>query len=211
MSLIRFLSSGSRGLTKGAPPLGRYRLPDGRVIPDFGGGKNPFASKTLPAQEEPAVGVTAKAALTQAAPPSPAVLPQGADVLSRWARKGRSVVESVRSRLPQVSAAGFGLPRLLEGVKRFPQMALQALPRKKAPVRFAATASARVQGPLQGELSLENVRVVRNDLTDTDYEVVCSETATASPVKRVPQTVPLIPQSRPLGRLAERLFSQKAH
>jgi hypothetical protein len=55
------------------------------------------------------------------------------------------------------------------------------------------------------------VRVVRNDLTDTDYEVVCSETVTGSPVRRVPQTVALPTHPRPLGRLAERLFSQKLH
>jgi hypothetical protein len=71
-------------------------------------------------------------------------------------------------------------------------------------------------GPVQGELSLENVRVVRNDLTDTDYEVVAADTATASPVKQAPQTVPVsakpeLPEPRPLGQLADRLFSPKTH
>jgi hypothetical protein len=85
------------------------------------------------------------------------------------------------------------------------------LPGRKAPVRYAGTVAPRAAGPIQGELSLENVRVVRNDLTDTDYEVVCSETVTGSPVRRVPQTVALPTHPRPLGRLAERLFSQKLH
>lgn len=76
-------------------------------------------------------------------------------------------------------------------------------------MRFANTVAPRADGAGQGELSLENVRVVRNDLTDTDYEVVCSQTSTASPVKRVPQTESLPTPPRPLGRLAERLFSQK--
>jgi hypothetical protein len=64
---------------------------------------------------------------------------------------------------------------------------------------------------VQAELSLEKVRVVRNDLTDTDYEVVCADTATASPIKKAPATVPVSTQPRTLGRLAERLFSQKTH
>jgi hypothetical protein len=83
------------------------------------------------------------------------------------------------------------------------------MPRRKRPVPFASSVAPLPGRAMQGELSLENVRVVRNDLTDTDYEVVCSETATASPVKRVPLTVPMTAEPRALGRLAERLFSQK--
>jgi len=58
---------------------------------------------------------------------------------------------------------------------------------------------------VQGELSLENVRVVRNDLSDTDYEVVLADTATASPVRR--GGGPATARAKgSLGSLAERLF-----
>jgi len=213
MSLIRYLSSGSRGLTKGAPPMGRYRLPDGRLIPDFGSAKNPFTPKSLPPQDEnrPADGVTARAASTQAAPPSPASLPGPTPKSARLRLTGqriRGLMGGLRSRMGALTSR---LRAVWALIRRVPGAALERLPRRKAPVRFAATAASPVKRPVQGELSLETVRVVRNDLTDTDYEVVCSETATASPVKRVPQTVPLPVRQRPLGRLAERLFSQKVH
>jgi hypothetical protein len=207
MSLIRFLSSGGRGLTKGAPPLGRYRLPDGRLIPDFGGGKNPFTSKVLPVREEDsssATGVTARAALTQAVPPSPVSLNPGKPVAGLLAvlwRRARGLSARVEP----------ATHRVLQAVKGLVSALVAKLRRRQARSPLATSTRPQVAGPVQGELSLEKVRVVRNDLTDTDYEVVCAETVTASPLKKVPATVSLSPQPRTLGRLAERLFSQKSH
>jgi hypothetical protein len=81
--------------------------------------------------------------------------------------------------------------------------------RRRSP--FARSASAKLEGPVQGEFSLDQVRVVRNDLSETDYEVVRAATATASPVKRAPETVKVSASTRrPLGRLAGRLFKHKA-
>jgi len=206
MSLIRFLSFGSRGLTKGAPPMGRYRLPDGSLIPNFGAGKNPFTTKALPPQRDPspAAGATARAASTQAAPPSPAPLHRALRVRAAqvFARTGPAV-RAALSRIRPVWA------QAVQWGRRLPAALMARMPRRKRPVPFASSVAPLPGRAMQGELSLENVRVVRNDLTDTDYEVVCSETATASPVKRVPQTVPMTAEPRALGRLAERLFSQK--
>lgn len=205
MNLIRFLSSGSRGLSKGAPPMGRYRLPDGTLIPNFGSGKNPFASKTLPSQggTSPAAGVTARAASTQAAPPSSVHLQPGQrttaqhlTALLEWSRR-------MGTRAWRITLWAVHRVKLLAG--SFGSM----LPRGKTRTFLATSSAPRPAGPVQGELSLENVRVVRNDLTDTDYEVVCGETTTASPVTRAPQIVPVPTSPRRLGRLAERLFSQK--
>ena len=206
MSLIRFLSFGSRGLTKGAPPMGRYRLPNGSVIPNFGAGKNPFTSSVLSPQKDssPAAGATARAASTQAAPPSPAPSPGAlrtlaAEALVRAWLVLRVAVSRLRSVWVQCVQCGRGLPARLK----------TRLPGRGGRIPFASSVSPQAARPVQGELTLENVRVVRNDLTDTDYEVVCSETTTASPVKRVPQTVPVVTEPGALGRLAERLFSQK--
>ncbi len=206
MSLMRFLSSGSRGLTKGAPPMGRYRLPDGRLIPDFGSGRNPFASKSLPVAGDasPEAGITAEAASTQAVPPSPVALEPRTPVaalLGVSRRMARGVSAQVKPAMRQA----------LHGLKGLGAASLARLRRRETRAPLATSSRPQVAGPVQGELSLEKVRVVRNDLTDTDYEVVCAETVTASPLKKVPATVSLSPQPRALGRLAERLFSQKPH
>jgi len=209
MNLIRFLSSGGRGLTKGAPPMGRYRLPDGRLIPTFGTGKNPFTSKTskvLSAQEESfsEAGVTAKAALTQAAPPSSVPLARS-ETAGNWNVRYRSFLTGLWRRLQPVSLKGF------RWLKSLPSALIARLPRQKRRVPLATSSHPLPTGPVQAELCLENVRVVRNDLTDTDYEVVRAETTTASPLRKVPTTVAVPAQPRGLGRLAERLFSQKTH
>jgi len=208
MNLIRFLSSGSRGLTKGAPELGRYRLPDGRLIPDFSSSKNPFNHKDLPSRAEtsPAIGVTAKAASTQAALPSSVPFPQA--VRAKAGRGVAGILAALGGLLTRVRSLGL---RLLQSVKGIPARLIGRLPRGRNRATATASSTRPVERPVQGELSLENVRVVRNDLTDTDYEVVCAETSTASPVKRVPKVTPAPVKHGALGRLAERLFSQKAH
>jgi hypothetical protein len=189
MSLIRFLSAGGRGLAHGAPPMGRYRLPDGRVIPNFAG-KNPFGPpKHSPSQSSSpsATGVTAKAALTQAAPPLPVDSP------------AKPTGSSFRPEPVVVR------PSRLANLARWLKALLAWRPwRRRSAVR-GQKAPTVPSGPVQGELRLENVRVVRNDLSDTDYEVVSAQTSTASPVRSSGQ-----PKSgsamAPLGRLAERLF-----
>jgi hypothetical protein len=101
--------------------------------------------------------------------------------------------------------------RMFDWIKRMPAGLIARVRRRRSQAVVTLPPAHAASGPVQGELSLENVRVVRNDLTDTDYEVVCAETATASPVKRAPQAAPAPAEVRTLGRLAERLFSQKTH
>lgn len=195
MSLIRFLSAGSRGLAHGARPMGRYRLPDGRVIPNFGGPRNPFTSKNSPSQASspPAADVSAKAALTQAPPPAPS-LSKPADTPPKIGPR-RGLVKRFVS--------GF-----IGGMKRVGSVLTPWRSRKNLGVSDAKTFSA-VRGPVQGELSLENVRVVRNDLSDSDYEVVCADTATASPTVAQRGERPGATDGLPWSRLAERLFGSR--
>lgn len=207
MSLIRFLSSGSRSLSKGAKPMGRYQLPAGRMLPEFGGPKNPFHRESAPTSEgNPSRGCdTARAVSTQAAPPSPALSgPEAAEAagsadrvsrLAGWSGVARAGGRRVWDLVARWAGLIVGLGR--SGLARL---------RFRRSLPCVQTGSAKLREPVQPEFSLEQVRVVRNDLTETDYEVVSSETATASPVKRVPQTVNVPVASRPLGRLAERLF-----
>lgn len=62
--------------------------------------------------------------------------------------------------------------------------------------KSASGAIPRFNGaPVQGELSLENIKVVRNDLSDTDLEVVTR--------KMAPQAMPTFLSAKPAG-LADR-------
>jgi len=201
MNLIRFLSASSRGLAHGAPPMGKYRLPHGRVFPEFGR-KNPFGSKTSsPSLPEPTVaaGDTAKAALTQAAPPlpveSPAVEPTPFAPAPGRPAVGKRWVAGCGP-LFRLWATRCG--SLLRSVLAWRPWRARSRARKR-------NSDLAAHGPVQGELSLENVRVVRNDLSDTDYEVVLADTATASPVRR--GGGPATARAKgSLGSLAERLF-----
>lgn len=62
---------------------------------------------------------------------------------------------------------------------------LARLSRKANP--FKSTVRPAARGALQGELSLANVRVVRNDLSDSDLELV---EAASKPAARVEQDAP---------------------
>jgi hypothetical protein len=71
--------------------------------------------------------------------------------------------------------------------------------------REARPAEAAPQ-PVQSELSLDSVKVVHNDLSDADVEVVPMKSRTANPAA-VPD---LPPPSRPWEFLAERMFHTTA-
>jgi hypothetical protein len=69
-------------------------------------------------------------------------------------------------------------------------------------LRGPAPAAQSIQAPVQSELSLDSVKVVQNDLSDADVEVVPIKSRTASePVVPV-----LPPPTRPWEFLAERMF-----
>ena len=69
-------------------------------------------------------------------------------------------------------------------------------------LRGPAPATRSAQGPVQSELSLDSVKVVHNDLSDADVEVVPIKSRTAGEA-----TVPVLPPpTRPWEFLAERMF-----
>jgi hypothetical protein len=70
------------------------------------------------------------------------------------------------------------------------------------------SAPQKAQRPLQAELSLDRVKVVHNDLTDADVEVVPIKSRTASEVES-----PMLPPARTgdsLSRLSAKIFGVKA-
>jgi hypothetical protein len=72
--------------------------------------------------------------------------------------------------------------------------------------RGPAPAAQNPQDPVQSELSLDSVKVVHNDLSDADVEVVPIKSRTAGEA-----TVPVLPPpTKPWEFLAERMFHATA-
>jgi hypothetical protein len=144
MSLMRLLSAG-KSLVGVTEDERRYRMGNRGLMPKFGSGKNPFlkepAEKKLPAGQGTSV----------ASPPAPVA--ESHPVTSRATRQWPSASPAFRG------MAG----SLMEKLKsRLPGRALQG-------VRTSFARSAKL--PMQGELSLDRIQVVRNDLSDTDFEI----------------------------------------
>lgn len=181
MSLLRLLSTGKSlvGLTDNPH---RYRLTQQRLLPCFGSKKNPFRSRIVPSAEKVAEPVSQPASQEQL-PPA-----QSAEAGAQAALTGTAA--PAQARPSGLVSRGAGL--------------LSGLFAKRAePGRCVADPKAK---PLvQGELSLERVKVVRNDLSDSDLEVVEAKPA-AEPQQAGAQGVPAAPVGGPLVRVGRRLF-----
>jgi hypothetical protein len=175
MSLLRLLAAGKSlvGLTD---TDGRYRLTHQRLLPQFGPTRNPFSSsrKSEPVQTE--------AQFT------------GADVADGAPKEGCQTPNScgttaaaLQSGLPDRTATTrVGGRGLTEALRRRAAALLSGCKAKltgwlgRASVKAAKPAIPRfTKPPVQGELSLDRIRVVRNDLSDADLEVLPARTPAA--------------------------------
>ena len=168
MSLLRLLTSG-KSLVGVSDEESRYRLTSQKLLPQFGPARNPFSSiaKAHPAQTaarspEDHGGNGASVAR----PGLPGPRGESAAVLQRVVehRAGPAKFDlrklagtlwrRIAALLSRWQAKLFGLFARSGG-----KAAKSAIPRFPKP-------------PVQGELSLDRIRVVRNDLSDADLEVV---------------------------------------
>jgi hypothetical protein len=189
MSLMRLLSSGKSWV--GLKDSGiRYRMTDPRAMPKFGSDKNRFhtSAKSPPAQTqcpEPAARFakrTETAALAGVVQPeecfSSSDVPAPANVLPAGAAAPRAKEEPEQARavkakrVAQVKSAGIKAAQVLRQAKAalLSKLHWLIMGRRNRPTRPA-------RGPLtepavQGELSLDKIKVVRNDLSDADLEIV---------------------------------------
>jgi len=151
MSLVRLLQAG-KSLVGGVDANVHYRIGSAGSLPEFGAKKNPFratahkpnsrASKAEAAEPKPELAPRSAA---KAMEPAAVTLPRAKSAAAKPARKGRWVDWCA------IKLSEFLAPR--------PRPARSAIPRLGS-------------APVQGELSLDNIRVVRNDLSDGDVEVV---------------------------------------
>ena len=147
MSLGRLLATG-KSLVGLSSDASRYRVNKQARLPKFISPKNPFAS-----------GETSAAPV----PESPAAPKSAVAVARADASEARKTI----SRAP-VSARAAGW--LGEWGRKLNPLAR----RSQAPGPVKSAAPGGLPNALQGELSLDAVRVVRNDLSDADFEVVRS-------------------------------------
>jgi hypothetical protein len=154
MSIGRLLAAG-RSLVGVQSASSRYRMDKRARLPKFGATKNPFS----PEQRMPAA-------------PQP-VPPQGpapaAEPVARATQRAANATRPASTRLRQT-------------VQRLRDWCVEAnpLPGLAGPARSAVRPPPRFTGaPIQSELTLDEVKVVRNDLSDADLEIV-----PAKPVRR---------------------------
>ena len=179
MSLGRLLATG-KSLMGLSGDASRYRVNKQARLPKFISPKNPFAS-----------GQTAAPGSEPAAEPKPVVAVARADA----SEAGKKI-----SRAPRAARATAWLGEW--GRKLNPMARSSPLP---GPVKSAAPVA--LPNAQQGELSLETVRVVRNDLSDTDFEVVQPAAKPVSPVIAM-TAEKLEPVGAAWSRLTTRFFGE---
>jgi hypothetical protein len=219
MSLGRLLASG-RSLA-GGPLVGRYNVNEANRLPKFNAAKNPFATPVAkPAPEvTPTVQPVPPATPIAEAPASPANSPfaaadlkqtQRIPVLPRPALWDR--VSNAKAELMKLAKAV--LPFALAAASKLLALAGNLLSRAKRMRRKKEPQSVipRFGKPaVQGELSLDNVKVIRNDLEESDLEIVTAQTGTSTQV--APTVAPATPNRGPvppaLKKLTNRMLGVK--
>ncbi len=186
MSLIRLLTSG-KSLVGLQDSESRYRMRARNLLPKFGSAKNPFlarpeATHRAPASSaapEPVPGVPEKtpaelaaAALETKRLPMVTSIGEAKKILGPGRVAG--LFDPVRHWVGKLNPFG--------GNSRQGRAAKPAIP-------------AFNRSPVQGELSLKNIKVVRNDLTEADVEIVPAK----SPAKMKPEVVRQAKERTPLA------------
>lgn len=187
MSLVRLLTAG-KSLVGLKQTGSRYHLTNQRLLPKFEPKKNPFgpgtpdhtAASVLPSPSAPAAE---SKSLHEALKPAT----ETTKVSAREVMQNR---ESFLRRLWRWGCSTVGRLRFW---------------RRRSQLRSGARTQPKRL--FQAELSLEAVKVVRNDLTDSDFEIVASRAPTdAKRLASVPATAEAALANGRWGKMADRLF-----
>ena len=218
MSLGKLLATG-RSLVSG-PSLGRYDISSRNRLPKFGSATNPFARPAQPVQPASSERNTAPITLGQAVvttEPMPAVAPEAQPqktqvieykktqriavpanlrVRKDWALKLKCRAVAAQEICTALWSKGLALFNKASGwlVRHF----RRSEPKPVFP-RFGKSV-------VQAELSLDNVKVVRNDLEESDLEIVTAETMTGTQV--APTTEAASPKRGPVPPALKKLTNQ---
>jgi hypothetical protein len=165
MSLGKLLTTGKSlvGLQDG----GRYRMSKGG-LPKFKSSKNPFAVKQPDTES----------ASTGAEPELPKLSP--AEIAAANLKKTQAIpaldakVEAGEAQTQTVVSTEVAAP--VDGwIKKLNPLVWWENRKPAMPVKAPLTPRPIGKRPVQAELSLDNIKVMRNDLNDTDVEVVAAQ------------------------------------
>jgi hypothetical protein len=199
MSLLRLLTAG-KCLIGNQEPGGRYRLTHPAALPKFEAKKNLFRTSTAPAAEpEKAERACPQRAASGEQRPNSRPPQADSGALTTDAHERRASAGGQQAKAVPVAQArtwvGVSAARIQSWLGRSPKPARSAVPKFTKPL-------------VQGELSLDTIKVVRNDLSDSDLEVVPARPAAPLalakivPAAKAPGHVP-IPAAARLGGAAE--------
>ena len=198
MSLLKLLSA-AKSLDGSKPMPSPYKMKSARFLPKFGSSKNPFArgkadgSKPTSDRMETGSLFGDEPKVEPAAPaPKPAAKAPAAKEAKPVVEPEKKVEAKPASAAPVVAAPTAKAPKsapLAEFIKKLNPA--RYLPKRRPEARPTRPKVARAA---QGELSLEKVRPLRNELNDSDLEfvatpkLVCTGKAgSISPASRTPK------------------------
>lgn len=176
MSLMKLLTV-SRSFVTGPSPLGRYRMVGQRSgVPQFGATVKPRRSAACPAPTRP-VPSSQRELPKLASDPDCTVPPAAKAVVAPQSRPAKSPF--TKSGAAVAAAHGGPVERMGSARKLISSLRGWLRPKQGRRIRspFAGKAA---RPPVQAHLKLESVRVVRNDLSDSDFEVRARQTTQAA-------------------------------
>jgi hypothetical protein len=213
--------------------MGRYNVSERNRLPKFNAEKNPFAPKAAAQTELAPSPAPVVAPVFPAEPVAPAVTPVSAPVESSDANSPftAAATQSAQSAsalsganwLQRAQNAKSAATALIKGV---PSLAMKAGGKvaalgntswalcskligraKRVRRKEPASVIPRLGKPaVQGELSLDNVRVLRNDLEESDLEIVTAQTSTSAQV--APSVPPVTPNRGPMPAALKKLTNR---
>jgi hypothetical protein len=221
MSLLRLLAAG-RSLIGVKEAAGRYHVTSKRVLPKFSPKANPFRATTRRETGEISISLAATTQSRPAAkecPPEPVLAGHSAAEPAKPALEAASELKPAAGGAsaatapnrearfaPALAATGSRMAvRAWERAVSSAARVTSLVPRPR--LKPGKAAGRPLNKPLvQPELSLESIRVVRNDLSDSDLELVTAR----PPVEARPAAAAARPNGRSVetvwGRMAGRLF-----
>jgi hypothetical protein len=161
MSLVRLLATG-KSLVGLHDSNSRYRMRSANPLPKFGSKKNPFAEKPAATPRlTPAEIAAAKLKKTQPLP-----------VIESKVQSPKSAVSTNADSEVRIAKPSFR-SRVSEFVRNSMVRILKLNPLKnRKPIAAKRAMSQSNKTPMQTEFSLDHIKVMRNDLSDADVEVV---------------------------------------
>jgi hypothetical protein len=184
MSLVRLLTTGKSLIGLNGDAI-RYEMHSRNLLPKFVSPKNPFANTTSPRVDQPTAAIAVSPGVIQKMSPAEIV----AANLKETKRLPAVAAVSARTAEPLKEKTPGRLSRWVE--KMNPLGWCNRRPANKSAVpRFN-------KAPIQVELSLDKIKVVRNDLSETDVEIVPVKTTAVNT-----RVVTVTPKPEPEPQLA---------